>query len=107
MALQKIRRDDTVEVIAGAEKGKRGKVRIVDRDKHRIVVADVNIMKKHQKARPGVRQAGIIDIEAPIHTSNLMLVCPKCDKPTRVAIVAQSSARGGRARACKKCGELV
>jgi large subunit ribosomal protein L24 len=104
MALQKIRRDDTVEVIAGSEKGKRGKVRTIDRAKGRAVVAEVNLVKKHQKPQPGVRQGGIIDIEAPLAISNLMVVCPSCDKPSRIAIVPQTGVREGRARQCKRCG---
>ena len=79
-----IRRDDNVLVIAGKDRGKTGKVNRVIREKDRVVVAGVNIATKHVKNRPGIRQAGIIHVEAPLHISNVMLICPNCNKPTRV-----------------------
>ncbi len=114
MALARIRRNDTVEVIAGRERGKRGKVREVQVDRDRAIVAEVNLVKKHQKPVPGVRQAGIIDLEAPIHLSNLMPVCPGCDRATRVGsrmldeVKRYQSGRERRMRGrfCKKCGEV-
>jgi len=115
MALARIKRDDLVQVLTGRERGKRGKVRTVLTDSSRAIVADLNIVKKHQKAQPGVRQAGIIDLEAPIHLSNLALVCTKCDRPTRVGTreldevkrYPSGRERRMRARYCKKCHELV
>ncbi|MBI2861720.1 MAG: 50S ribosomal protein L24 [Chloroflexi bacterium] len=101
----KIRRDDTVLVLAGKDRGKQGKVRSVYPKDHRVLVTGVNIVKRHTRARPGVRQTGIVEKEAPIHISNLMLVCPKCDRPTRVAY--QFLPDGNKSRACKKCGELI
>ena len=83
--MAQIRRDDNVVVIAGKDSGKTGKVNRVIREKDRVVVAGVNIATKHVKNRPGVRQAGIIHVEAPLHVSNVMLMCPNCGKPTRVA----------------------
>ena len=101
----RIRRDDTVMVRKGRERGKTGKVREVRPGEDRAIVTDVNIMKKHVKPGQRARQAGIIDIEAPIQLSNLQLVCGKCDKPTRVGFRFLED--GSRARFCKKCGELT
>ena len=106
MATMKVRRDDTVEVLAGKDKGKRGKVREVRPDERRVVVADVNIVKKHMKpGRSRARQAGIIDIEAPLAISNVAVVCTKCDRPTRVG--ARVLDDGSKVRVCKKCGEVI
>jgi large subunit ribosomal protein L24 len=115
MALARIKRDDLVQVLSGRERGKRGKVRAVLAAEGRAVVAELNIVKKHQKGQPGVRQAGIIDLEAPIHLSNLAPVCSKCDRPTRVGTrqldevkrYASGRERRVRARYCKRCGELL
>lgn len=79
-----VKKDDTVMVIAGKDKGKSGKVRKVFPKENRVLVEGVNITKKHMKARPGVAQAGIIEREAPIHASNVMIVDPQSGKPTRV-----------------------
>jgi large subunit ribosomal protein L24 len=100
-----IRKNDTVLVIAGREKGKRGKVLFVLPAKQRVLVEHVNMVKKHQRPTQKLRQGGIIEREAPLHVSNLMLVCGKCDKPTRIG--TQVLANGRRARACKRCGEIV
>jgi large subunit ribosomal protein L24 len=106
MATLKLRRDDTVEVLAGKDKGKRGKVREVRPDNGRVVVADVNVVKRHMKpGRSTARQAGIVDLEAAIHASNVAVVCTKCDKPTRVG--SRFLDDGTKARFCKKCGELI
>jgi large subunit ribosomal protein L24 len=115
MALARIKRDDLVEVLTGRERGKRGKVRSVLTKDGRAIVTDLNIVKKHQKAQPGVRQAGIIDLEAPIHLSNLAVVCTKCGQPTRVGTrtldevkrYPSGRERRLRARFCKKCHELI
>lgn len=115
MSLAKIRRDDQVMALTGRDRGKQGKVRRVLVKSSRAVVADLNILKKHQKAQPGVRQAGIIDLEMPIHLSNLAVVCSKCSQPTRVGtrqLEEVKRDRSGRervvrARYCKKCGELI
>jgi large subunit ribosomal protein L24 len=102
----RIRRDDLVEVIAGRDKGKRGKVRQVMPKEGRAIVADVNVVKRHQKpGRAGARQAGIIEMEAPIHISNLALVCGKCGRATRVGYRFLES--GEKVRVCKKCGEQI
>jgi large subunit ribosomal protein L24 len=122
----KIKRGDTVEVISGDDRGKRGQVQRVIRGKRtlsrrtakdgtmvvrdpnldRVVVAGVNLIKKHQRRTGNIRtQVGIIEREAPIHISNVMLVCPHCDKPTRVRMHVFEN--GTRARECRKCGQLI
>jgi len=104
----KIKKDDTVEVISGNDRGVRGKVQRVFPRKERVVVAGVNIVKKHQRPmRAGRRsvQPGIIEFEAPIHISNVMLVCPQCNQRTRVGIGRRLD--GQKVRVCKRCGEFI
>jgi large subunit ribosomal protein L24 len=101
----KIRKDDTVLVIAGKEKGKKGKVRFAYPRKQQILVEGVNFIKKHSKARGAARQAGIIDLEAPIDISNVMFLCSKCNKPSRIGF--QKLADGRRARICRSCHEVI
>jgi len=106
MAKYKLKRGDTVEVIAGKNKGKRGQVREVRPDTQRVIVADVNVVKRHMKpGRSGARQAGIVEIEAPIHISNVAIVCPKTDKPTRIGV--RTLADGSRVRFSKRSGEQI
>lgn len=100
-----IRKGDTVLVISGKDAGKKGKVLRALPAEERVVVEGVNIVKRHQRPRPGVVQSGIIEKEAPIHRSNVMLVCPRCGRPTRVA--KRQLDDGRRVRACKKCGEVI
>jgi large subunit ribosomal protein L24 len=100
-----IRRNDTVLVIAGKEKGKRGKVLFVLPAKQRVVVERVNFVKRHQRPTQKVRQGGIIEREGSLHVSNVMVVCGKCDRPTRIG--RQILADGRRARVCRRCGEIV
>jgi len=107
--MQRIKKGDTVEVISGDDRKKRGTVHQVFPKKNRVVVSGVNLVKKHQRPRPtGGRmqaQAGIIEFEAPIHLSNVMLVCPHCDQRTRVGF--QHSDDGKKVRVCKKCGSTI
>jgi large subunit ribosomal protein L24 len=100
-----IRRDDNVMVIAGKDRGKSGKVNRVIREKDRVVVTGVNIATKHVKSRPGIRQAGIMHVEAPLHISNVMLVCPHCSQPTRVGHAFQED--GTKVRVCKRCHQII
>ncbi len=103
----KIRKGDTVEVIAGRDKGKRGEVIRVLPKERRVVVQGVNIRKKHQQqvqAQGRTITPGIIEFEAPIDISNVMLVCPTCDEPTRVGI---RRTEGVAERVCKRCGALI
>jgi large subunit ribosomal protein L24 len=101
----KIRKNDTVLVIAGKDNGKKGKVRRVIPKKGTLIVEGVNMVKRHARARGAARQAGIIELEAPIGMSNVMLVCNKCGKPVRIGI--RVLADGGRGRFCRSCDELV
>lgn len=99
-----VRAGDTVEVIAGKDKGKRGVVTRTVPEQQRIVVGGIAIAKRHTKAGvKGLAQGGIIDFNAPIAYSNVMLVCNRCDKPTRVA--HGTDAEGHSTIVCKKCGE--
>jgi large subunit ribosomal protein L24 len=105
----KIRKGDTVEVISGrfVDKGKRGEVIKVLPDERRVVVQGVNIRKKHQRqtqSQGRTLNPGVIEFEAPVDISNVMLVCPKCDEPTRVSV--QRDGEEVR-RICKKCGALL
>jgi len=100
-----IKKNDTVVVIAGREKGKRGRVLSVYSQKDRILIEKINIIKKHMKPTRKQTQGGIIEKEASIHMSNVMLICPKCNKPTRIG---NSMLQDGRKqRVCKKCGEVM
>jgi len=101
----KIRKDDTVVITTGKDSGKKGKVRHAWPDKERVIVEGANMIKRHSRARRAARQAGIIELEAPIHISNVMLVCSKCNKPTRVGF--QFLADGKRVRVCKSCQEVI
>ena len=105
----KIRKGDTVEIISGRldDKGKRGQVIKVLPEERRVVVQGVNIRKKHQRqtqSQGRTLNPGVIEFEAPVDISNVMLVCPKCDETTRVAI--QRDGEEVR-RMCKKCGALL
>jgi len=97
----KLKKEDTVEVIAGKDKGKRGRVLKILRDKDRILVEGVNMVKKAKKKRKQQDRGGIIEIEAALHSSNLMIVCKKCG-PTRVGCKFEGDKK---TRVCRKCGE--
>jgi large subunit ribosomal protein L24 len=101
----KIKKDDNVLVIAGKDKGKKGKVRFAYPEKNKIMVEGVNMIKKHTKAKAQVKQAGIIEREAPIKVEDVMLLCGKCNKPTRVGYRILEDGR--KARICRACGEVV
>ncbi len=101
----KIKKNDTVLVITGKDKGKKGKVRFAYPDEERIMVEGVNMIKRHTKARGQVKQAGIIEREAPISVSDVMLVCSKCNKPARVGF--RTLEDGRKARFCRVCNEVV
>jgi large subunit ribosomal protein L24 len=100
-----IRKNDTVLVIAGKDRGKKGKVRFAYPRTERIMVEGINFVKKHSKASGAVRQAGIIEREAPIPVSNVMLLCSKCNKPARVGFRFLSDGR--KVRFCRACGEVI
>ena len=100
----KIKKDDKVVVITGKDKGKEGKVMMADPENGRVVVSGVNVITKHQKARNQQNPGGIIKKEAAIDASNVMLVCKKCGKATRLAV---KEIDGKKVRFCKKCGAAI
>jgi len=100
-----IKKNDTVMVVAGKEKGKTGKVLRVLPKKDRAVVEKVNFIKRHMRPGAHSRQGGIIEKENPINISNLMVVCGKCTDPTRVGRRVLED--GSRVRYCKKCDEII
>ncbi|MEK6758270.1 MAG: 50S ribosomal protein L24 [Deltaproteobacteria bacterium] len=101
----KIRKDDQIMVIAGREKGKTGKVLKVDPEKSKVYVEKLNMVKRHQKPSQKFKHGGIIEKEAPLAISNLMLLCEKCKGPVRVGKKLLDD--GKRVRFCKKCGEVL
>jgi large subunit ribosomal protein L24 len=104
----RIKKGDTVEVISGNDRGLRGVVQWVLPKDGRVVVSGINVVKKHQRPMRAGRaqvQPGIIEFEAPIHISNVMLVCPRCDQCTRVGFIWQEDGR--KVRVCKKCNEAI
>jgi len=101
----KIRKNDTVLVITGKDKGKKGKVRFAYPKDKRVLVEGINFIKKHSRARGRVRQAGIIDLEAPIHVSNVMLLCDKCNHPVRIG--SRFLEDGRKVRICRSCHEVI
>jgi large subunit ribosomal protein L24 len=100
-----VRKGDTVVVIAGKDRGKSGKVLQVSRENLRVRVEKINIIKRHTKPNQQNRQGGILEREAPIHLSNVMLYCTACQKPVRVG--SKTTADGARTRICKKCGQPI
>jgi large subunit ribosomal protein L24 len=103
--MRKLKTGDTVFVIAGKDKGKIGRILRVFPKEDKAIVEGVNRIKKHVKPTPRNPQGGIIEVFGKIHISNLMLVCPKCKKPTRVGIKILEDKR--KLRYCKKCGDFV
>jgi large subunit ribosomal protein L24 len=99
--MSKIRKDDSVVVITGKDKAKQGKVLKVLPLLNRAIVEGINLTKKHMRRRREDQQAGIVQVEAPIHISNLMLLCKNCNRPTRVGFSILKD--GSRSRICKKC----
>ena len=100
----KIRKDDTVEVIAGKDKGKRGTVVSVISKKDAVIVSGVNIVKKAMKKRSQQDQGGIVEIEAPLNISNVGVVCKKCGRPVKVGYKLNGDKK---VRVCRKCGETL
>ena len=99
----KLKKEDLVKVVTGREKGKTGKVLKVDRYKGRIIISGINMMKKNKKPRKKGEKGGIVEIEAPISISNVMIMCKKCG-PTRIGIEISGN---NKIRKCKKCGEVL
>ncbi|MEA3344767.1 MAG: 50S ribosomal protein L24 [Chloroflexota bacterium] len=106
----KIKVGDLVEVISGDDRGLAGRVRVALPKEDRVIVEGINFVWKHQRPMPsggrgGQVEGGIIEFEAPIHVSNVMLICPSCDQRTRVGYEFLES--GEKVRVCKKCGAIV
>lgn len=100
-----VKKNDLVMVIAGKDKGKRGKVLKVIPKIEGVLVEKLNLIKRHTKPGRASREGGILERESPIHVSNVMLVCTRCDRPVRVG--HSLLADGRKVRVCKKCGEVV
>ncbi|MFH0933034.1 MAG: 50S ribosomal protein L24 [Nitrospirota bacterium] len=100
-----IKKNDTVVIITGREKGKKGRVISVFPSEDKLLIEKINIIKRHMKPSKKYTQGGIIEKEAPLHISKVMLLCPKCGKPTRIGNTVLSE--GKKARACKRCREVI
>ena len=100
----KIRKDDKVVVLSGRDKDKEGKVLSADPKNGKVIVEGVLVASRHQKPRKQGEEGGIIQRETPIYASKVMLICPKCGKPTRVG---HTVIDGEKVRACKKCGAAI
>jgi large subunit ribosomal protein L24 len=100
-----IKKNDTVLVRSGDDRGKRGRVLAVHPGKGSLIVERLNMIKRHMKPSKKYSQGGIIEKEAPIRVSNVMLVCSKCDKPTKIGHKILES--GSKVRFCKQCGEVL
>jgi large subunit ribosomal protein L24 len=98
-----IKQNDTVLVITGKDKGKKGKVREVHPSDQAVIVEGINIVKRHTRGRQGARQAGIIEKEAPLNASKVMVVCPSCNRGVRVGHTLLGD--GQKVRVCRHCGE--
>ena len=97
----KLKKEDTVQIIAGKDKGKRGRVLKIIKEKDRVVVEGANIVKKAKKRKSKQDRGGIIEVEAAIHSSNVAIICKKCG-PTRVGYKIEGD---NKTRICRKCGE--
>ncbi len=101
----RIKKNDMVLVISGKDRGKKGKVRRSLPREDRVVVEGLNMIKRHSRARRAARQAGIVELEAPLHVSDVMLLCSKCKKPARVGI--RTLEDGRKVRFCRTCQEVL
>ena len=101
----KLRINDKVEVIAGKDKGRVGKVLKIDRDKNQVIVERINMIKKHQKAKDATQSGQIIEREAGIDCSNVMIVCPECTETVRIGIKVLED--GTKTRMCKSCKATI
>lgn len=99
-----VKKGDLVEVIAGKEKGKRGEIIFVDKEKDRVFIKDLNLVVKAVRPNRNMPRGGFVQVEAGIHVSNVLLVCPKCNKGVRVG---KKIVNGKKVRYCKKCGNII
>ncbi len=107
-----VKKGDTVVVISGKDKGKKGKIMVAQPDVERVIVQGAAMVTRHIKPRKQGQPGGRIEKEGPIHASNVMLVCPKCDKPTRIAhklkeVEISGEKKQKSVRVCKKCGKVI
>lgn len=100
-----IKKEDTVVILAGKGKGKKGRVIVTQPKDDTVLIEGVNMIKKHMKPNNQYKQGGIIEKESPIHVSKVMLICARCSKPTRIGNLALDS--GKKVRVCKKCKEVI
>ncbi len=100
----KLRKDDLVQVIAGKDKGKQGKILKIDREKGKVIVAGANMVKKAMKKKNQNDRGGIAEIEAATHISNVMIVCKKCGRPVKIGYKIEGDTKK---RVCRKCGEAL
>lgn len=105
MARLKLRKNDQVVVTRGRDRGERGEIVEAMPKARKVVVEGVNVRKRHTRPRSPGQPSGIIEFNAPLPVSNVMLVCPKCDSPTRVG--SSTLADGSKVRTCKHCGEVI
>ncbi|MFC1509874.1 50S ribosomal protein L24 [Candidatus Omnitrophota bacterium] len=103
--MARIKKNDTVKILTGKDKGKSGKILFVFPEKNRALVQGLNLVKKHARKTREDQQGGVIQKESPVNVSNLMVVCQKCNKPTKVGFSSLSD--GTKTRICKKCKELI
>jgi large subunit ribosomal protein L24 len=117
----KIRKGDLVQVLSGKDRGKQGRIIEADPAKRRVIVENLNLVKKHRKPRPmkdssrmgqtQIQPGGVIDLAAPLPVSNVMVVCPTCNRPTRVGYEFREDEKGRRikVRVCRRadCGEVL
>jgi large subunit ribosomal protein L24 len=104
-----VRKGDTVLVLSGKDAGKRGTVDRVQKTKRGfgVVVGGINMAKRHQRARSRTQAGGIMDIPVPLHISNVQVVCPRCNQPTRVSHGRLEGEHARSTRVCKRCGEQI
>ena len=100
-----VKKGDTIVVLSGKDKGKQGKILKSDPKGGKVIVEGVNVAMKHRKPRKQGEEGGIVKMETPIYACKVMLVCPKCGKPTRPAFRILED--GSKARVCRKCGETI
>jgi len=99
-----VKKDDTIVVLSGRDKGREGKILSADPKNGKLIVEGISVAQRHKKPRKQGEPGGIIKVETPIYASKVMRVCPKCKKPTRHAVKVTDS---GKVRICKKCGAEI
>jgi len=100
-----IRKNDTVLVISGKDRGNKGKVRFANPREKKLIIEGINFIKRHARATGQARQAGVIELEAPLHVSRVMYLCDKCNKPARIGFRFLED--GKKVRFCKVCQEII